>query len=469
MSAARLILLLLISLLISRLHGQDGGQLYTLYCSACHAPDGKGATGGAFPPLAGSEWVSGDAKRAIGIVLKGLHGPAEISGKTYNLEMPPQGAVLGDDLIAAILTYVNSSWGNSGMNVTPELVKNTRAEMASRSTPWTAPEILKIYPLPEKKPALENLISRVYKGQWSQLPEFDKIQAENVEEEHDGILSTTLSGLADNFGIVWEGDFIAREDGEYEFVLDADDGARLLLKGEVVSNVQGIGPMNGGRTSKGKISLTKGKHPIRVEYYELNGNEGISLGWKGPGITEWQWLSDQTGQPQQAWPSIPLSPKDGKAVIYRNFIEGTTPRSIAFGFPGGLNLAYSADHLAPTLIWIGEFMNAGRHWTDRGTGNQAPSGDNLVKLANSRSLPDSARFKGYTLDPAGNPTFKIQIADQILSDNWKPGPDQTLLRTLLLNGGTSTLEIPLGDPAITGSATATLTPGTPATITYRLK
>ncbi|OYV02889.1 MAG: hypothetical protein CFE26_21675, partial [Verrucomicrobiales bacterium VVV1] len=91
---------------------QDGAQLYTLYCAACHAADGKGATGGTFPPLAASPYVAGDPDRAVKIVLKGLSGPVDVLGKTYNLEMPPQGAVLPDDQVAAILTYVRSSWGN---------------------------------------------------------------------------------------------------------------------------------------------------------------------------------------------------------------------------------------------------------------------------------------------------------------------------------------------------------------------
>ncbi len=32
-------------------------QLFTLYCSACHGADGKGATGGTFPPLSSSPWL----------------------------------------------------------------------------------------------------------------------------------------------------------------------------------------------------------------------------------------------------------------------------------------------------------------------------------------------------------------------------------------------------------------------------
>lgn len=96
---------------------QDGGQLYTTYCSACHGADGKGATGGQFPPLAGSPWVQGDPNRAIKIVLHGLNGPVEVAGRTYNLEMPPQGAAIPDDQLAAILTHVRASWDLSLIHI----------------------------------------------------------------------------------------------------------------------------------------------------------------------------------------------------------------------------------------------------------------------------------------------------------------------------------------------------------------
>jgi hypothetical protein len=43
------------------------------------------------------------------VILHGLHGPVEALGKTYDLEMPPQGAVLPDDQNAAILTHIRFS------------------------------------------------------------------------------------------------------------------------------------------------------------------------------------------------------------------------------------------------------------------------------------------------------------------------------------------------------------------------
>lgn len=437
------------------LFAEDGPQLYASYCSACHGPDGKGAAGANFPPLSESPWLAGPPDRAIKVVLHGLEGPVEILGQPYNLAMPPQGAVLSDEIIAAILTHVRSSFGNQEASVSPDLVKKLRSETAAREKPWTAPEILKLHPLPAEPSALKNLISRTYFGEWKETPDFSKLTAANVEEEHDGIISLDQAvKRGERFGLVWEADFEAPKDGDYEFYFDADDGGRITLNGKKIAEIKGLGPINVGRSVIGKAKLTKGLHPIRIEYYESTLQEGIQLGWKGPGMKVFKWVSKETAKNTKKWPEILLTPKD-RPVIYRNFIAGTTARAIGVGFPGGLNLAWSADHLGPELLWRGKFIDAGRHWTDRGQGNQEPAGEKIITLPKTE-LPGTARFKGYTLDSQGNPTFRILLGDRTLTDGWKPGADHTLIRTLTLTGGTEPLR--LGD--------IHLLPGKPVTSTY---
>ncbi len=61
-------------------------------------------------------------------------------------------------------------------------------------------------------------------------------------------------------------------------------------------------------------------------------------------------------------------------IIYRNFIQGVNARAIAVGYPGGVNAAFDADFCNVGLIWRGGFIDAKRHWTDRGGGFQPPLG-----------------------------------------------------------------------------------------------
>lgn len=120
----------------------NGGEVYNRICVACHQSNGQGVPG-AFPPLAGSDWLSGDAVIPIKIVLHGLQGPINVEGNTYNGVMPAWGAQLTDEEIAAVLTYARANWGNSASEIGPETVKNVRNETSSRVNNWTAEELKK--------------------------------------------------------------------------------------------------------------------------------------------------------------------------------------------------------------------------------------------------------------------------------------------------------------------------------------
>lgn len=121
-----------------------GKRIFTRNCAVCHQADGKGVAG-QFPPLAGSEWVMskdwhGD-NHIVRIVLDGLHGPVTVEGKTYNNAMAPWGAVLKDEEIAAVLTYVRNSWGNQAPAIPVEFVTDIRTQVADRKDPWTQKEL----------------------------------------------------------------------------------------------------------------------------------------------------------------------------------------------------------------------------------------------------------------------------------------------------------------------------------------
>ena len=109
-------------------------------CAACHQATGLGLPG-AFPPLAGSEYVLGEEERVVRIVLRGLTGPVTVKGQTFNGAMPAWADQLSDAEIAAVLTYVRSSWGNSAEAITAEQVARERAATAGRTAPWTVGEL----------------------------------------------------------------------------------------------------------------------------------------------------------------------------------------------------------------------------------------------------------------------------------------------------------------------------------------
>jgi len=121
----------------------DGKQVYATTCAACHQATGEGVAG-VFPPLVGSEWVTGDEGKLARIILHGVTGPIEVAGETFNGMMPPWGGTLKDADIAAVITYVRSAWGNKAAPVTAAKVASVRAANSSRTTPWTAAELAAI-------------------------------------------------------------------------------------------------------------------------------------------------------------------------------------------------------------------------------------------------------------------------------------------------------------------------------------
>ena len=121
-----------------------GKRVFTQSCAVCHQTNGEGVAG-QFPPLVGSEWVlsqdwHGD-NHIVKIVLNGLQGVVTVKNVPYNNAMAPWGAVLKDDQIAAVLTYVRNEWGNKAPPIPVEFVSKIREANKARSEPWTQKEL----------------------------------------------------------------------------------------------------------------------------------------------------------------------------------------------------------------------------------------------------------------------------------------------------------------------------------------
>jgi nitrite reductase (NO-forming)/hydroxylamine reductase len=104
-----------------------GEAVFLANCAACHQPNGQGLAG-AFPPLAGSDFLKGDRKAVMSAALFGLSGPVTVNGVEYNGVMPSMGHLPNDDLAAA-LTYVFGAWGNDGSAVSVAEVAALRVEL----------------------------------------------------------------------------------------------------------------------------------------------------------------------------------------------------------------------------------------------------------------------------------------------------------------------------------------------------
>ncbi len=109
-----------------------GQSIYVEQCSGCHQVQGQGQATVA-PPLAGSKRVAANGDVPVRILTNGLEGKIGL--------MPPLGSAMNDEEVAAVLTYVRQSWGNTGTPLPPAAVKEWRLAFAHRTTPWSEKDI----------------------------------------------------------------------------------------------------------------------------------------------------------------------------------------------------------------------------------------------------------------------------------------------------------------------------------------
>ncbi len=123
-----------------------GRDAYMKSCIECHQADGNGVPN-TFPPLAGSEWVTGDRNIMLRIVLGGLLGPIEVKGMKFNGVMPGH-SQMSDTEIARISTFVRFAFGElKEKPVTDDEVKALRPDVDKRNfLPWTLPELRGLKP-----------------------------------------------------------------------------------------------------------------------------------------------------------------------------------------------------------------------------------------------------------------------------------------------------------------------------------
>lgn len=123
-----------------------GKRNYDTVCATCHQQTGLGVEG-VYPPLAGSEWVTGSPDRLIRVVVHGLKGPITVAGKQYGAaampafaRVPGGGYNWNEDRIAAVLTYIRQAWDNGAEPIAADQVRAVLQQEGPRKE-WTQEEL----------------------------------------------------------------------------------------------------------------------------------------------------------------------------------------------------------------------------------------------------------------------------------------------------------------------------------------
>ncbi|GAA2533093.1 hypothetical protein Ahu01nite_097230 [Winogradskya humida] len=109
-------------------------------------------------------------------------------------------------------------------------------------------------------------------------------QTPNVDKLMPAINWTTEAdfGLADHFQSEVIANISIGTAGAYAFRLTSDDGSRLLIDDATIINHDGA---HGATAKDGSVTLTTGYHGLRVDYFERDGGQQLTLAWQPPGAT----------------------------------------------------------------------------------------------------------------------------------------------------------------------------------------
>ncbi|WP_373513579.1 PQQ-dependent sugar dehydrogenase [Persicitalea sp.] len=115
---------------LARNIANEGQKIYNLYCISCHQKDGMG-DGSRYPPLGKSEWVIGDKKRLLKVLLNGLKEPITVNGKHFNGEMPKYN-FLSDADISKVTSYIRLNFENNAGAIQEKEVANVRGKLKDK-------------------------------------------------------------------------------------------------------------------------------------------------------------------------------------------------------------------------------------------------------------------------------------------------------------------------------------------------
>ncbi len=124
-----------------------------------------------------------------------------------------------------------------------------------------------------------------YPGTWNNLPDFSTLTPVASGILPNFSLSPALQSA--NYAFKFVGNINIKTAGTYTFYTASDDGSKLYLNtfdaaGQVVNNdfLQGL------TERSGTVSLTAGKHPIFVTYFQKGGGAALLVKYQGPGIAK---------------------------------------------------------------------------------------------------------------------------------------------------------------------------------------
>lgn len=133
-----------------------------------------------------------------------------------------------------------------------------------------------------KKGSKNGIRYKYYEGkkEWKFLPVFESLKPLKTGTTYEFRIDD-INEVEGQYGIQYISNIQIDATGEYRFYINSDDGSKLYINGNlVVDNDGGHGTIE----RMGRVSLTPGRHKIRVDYHNQAGGAWLDAFYKGPGI-----------------------------------------------------------------------------------------------------------------------------------------------------------------------------------------
>jgi streptogramin lyase/4-amino-4-deoxy-L-arabinose transferase-like glycosyltransferase len=97
------------------------------------------------------------------------------------------------------------------------------------------------------------------------------------------LIVTANHTLPEPYSVIWRGKLWTPVDGHYTLGVNADDGAQLLINGQMVVD---NGGSHGAQYRDGGVDLNAGLHDIEIRYFQAGGSQALDLFWAPPGAAQ---------------------------------------------------------------------------------------------------------------------------------------------------------------------------------------
>ena len=122
-------------------------------------------------------------------------------------------------------------------------------------------------------PVINGLNYACYEGDFNKLPDFSTLSSLK-QGTALSLDPSKLKSREDHFALDFKGYLNIPTSGTYTFSLISDDGSKLYMDGILIADNDGN---HGEKEVTGTIPLLKGKHVIRIGYFDNTGNETLRL------------------------------------------------------------------------------------------------------------------------------------------------------------------------------------------------